>query len=194
MKKTSMRIIREEHAALSAMLQSMHMMVLRGPGEHPAQFFEVLRAMLFYIDEFPERLHHPKETELLFPKVVEHAPGVAEVVAQLDAQHHQGERMARALQHDLQAWEFLGESRRDAFVQSCERYIDFYRSHIRLEETVVLPQAEQSFTAADWDTLDAAFEANRDPLGGKYPVEPAYERLFTRIVNQAPAPIGLGPA
>jgi hemerythrin-like domain-containing protein len=28
----------------------------------------VLRSMMFHIDEFPERLHHPKETELLFPK------------------------------------------------------------------------------------------------------------------------------
>ena len=30
--------------------------------------FSTLRAMLFYIDEFPERLHHPKESDLLFPE------------------------------------------------------------------------------------------------------------------------------
>jgi hemerythrin-like domain-containing protein len=30
------------------------------------QFFDVLRAMLFYVDEFPERLHHPKESALLY--------------------------------------------------------------------------------------------------------------------------------
>jgi len=29
-------------------------------------------------------------------------------------------------------------------------------------------------------------------LTGKYPRDPAYDRLFTRIVSQAPAPIGLG--
>ena len=65
----SIRIIHDEHAALAAMLQSLRMMVKRGPGTDANSFFDVLRAMLFYIDEFPERLHHTKETELLFPPV-----------------------------------------------------------------------------------------------------------------------------
>jgi hypothetical protein len=36
--------------------------------------FDVLRAMLFYIDEFPERLHHTKESELLFPSCANARP------------------------------------------------------------------------------------------------------------------------
>jgi hypothetical protein len=32
-----------------------------------------------------------------------------------------------------------------------------------------------------------------NPLTGKYPREPLYDRLFTRITMHAPAPIGLGP-
>jgi hypothetical protein len=44
----------------------------------------------------------------------------------------------------------------------------------------------------DWKEIDAAFETNCDPLTGQYPRDPMYDRLFTRIVNQAPAPIGLG--
>ena len=42
--------------------------------------------------------------------------------------------------------------------------------------------------------LQAAFATNVDPLNGKYPRDPVYDRLFTKIVNQAPAPIGLGGA
>jgi hypothetical protein len=57
---------------------------------------------------------------------------------------------------------------------------------------VILPEAEQQFSDADWAELDAAFEQNRDPLTGKYPPDPANERLFSRIVMKAPAPIGLG--
>ena len=59
-----LRIIREEQASLSALLRAMEMMIHRGPGDEPHCFFDVLRAMLFYIDEFPERLHHPKESDL----------------------------------------------------------------------------------------------------------------------------------
>ena len=36
--------------------------------------FALLRAMLFYVDEFPERLHHHKEDELLFPRVRARCP------------------------------------------------------------------------------------------------------------------------
>ena len=60
MKHASLQIIHDEHSALAAMLRSMTMMVTRGPEDKPEQFFDVLRAMLFYIDEFPERLHHPR--------------------------------------------------------------------------------------------------------------------------------------
>jgi hypothetical protein len=49
----SIRIIQEEHASLAAMLRSSLMMVQRGPQDQPERFFDVMRAMLFYMDEFP---------------------------------------------------------------------------------------------------------------------------------------------
>jgi hypothetical protein len=54
---SALRTIRDEHAALAAMLQSLLWLIRRGPGDDRARFFDTLRAMLFYIDEFPERLH-----------------------------------------------------------------------------------------------------------------------------------------
>ena len=53
MKKRSLYIIRDEHASLAAMLHAMTQLVERGPLEDAQKFFEVMRAMLFYIDEFP---------------------------------------------------------------------------------------------------------------------------------------------
>ncbi len=176
------------------MLRSMLMMVERGPHDNPDQFFDVLRAMLFYIDEFPERLHHPKESELLFPQVVRAAPSVSAAVQKLENDHINGEKAVRELQHQLLAWELLGESRRPEFAAQCKRYVAFYLEHMRLEETAILPVAEKVLNDAQWQELDAAFEKNCDPLTGKYPPDPAYDRLFTQIVMRAPAPIGLGDA
>jgi hemerythrin-like domain-containing protein len=193
-KHASVRIILDEHASLSAMLRSMQMMVARGPGDHAQRFFDVLRAMLFYIDEFPERLHHPKESDLLFPRVVRAAPSVMATVEQLERDHINGEKAARELQHLLLAWELLGEQRKPEFEAQCQRYVHFYLDHMRLEETVILPEAEKVLTDADWKVLDAAFQQNRDPLAAQHAGDPAYDRLFTRIVRQAPAPIGLGDA
>lgn len=188
----SIRIIREEHAALSAMLQSLRMMIQRGPKDAPERFFDVLRSMLFYIDEFPERLHHTKESALLFPAVAEKSPQCKEVIQQLERDHTKGEANVRELQHLLLAWELLGNSRQTAFELAANRFIDFYMQHMQLEETAVIPAALQVLSPQDWEKLDAAFEKNCDPLTGKYPREPLYDRLFTRITMNAPEPIGLG--
>ena len=192
MSRESLRIIHDEHDALSAMLRSIGMMVDRGPGNDPINFFDVLRAMLFYIDEFPERLHHTKESELLFPPVARLAPETREAIERLEKDHQHGESAVRELQHLLLAWELIGDARRSAFDAAAKRYLAFYLEHMRLEETVILPAAQKVLSDADWVELDAAFATNCDPLTGKYPRDPAYDRLFTKIVSQAPAPIGLG--
>jgi hemerythrin-like domain-containing protein len=190
--QSSIQIIHDEHTALASMLRSIGMMLDRGPGSNPQAFFEVMRAMLFYIDEFPEQRHHPKETELLFPPVARLAPETREAIAQLDQEHARGEVAVRELLHQLLAWELLGETRREAFETATRRYLDFYLAHMRLEETVVLPAAMRVLSEEDWRVIDAAFETNCDPLTGQYPRDPIYDRLFTQIVTQAPAPIGLG--
>ena len=188
----SLQIIRDEHASLAAMLQSMRMLVEMGPHESRRNFFDVLRAMLFYIDEYPERLHHPKESNLLFPKVVKASPKVLGAVDRLERDHMYSEKAARELQHLLLSWELLGPSRRAAFEEAFRKYVDFYLDHMHLEEQVILPEAEKVLAAEDWAEIDAAFEKNADPLTGKYPPATEYEKLFSLIVQRAPAPIGLG--
>ena len=188
----SLHIIRDEHASLAAMLQSMRMLVERGPDDSRKNFFDVLRAMLFYIDEYPERLPHPKESNLLFPKVVKASPKVLGAIDRLERDHMYSEKAARDLQHQLLSWELLGASRRAAFEEAFKKYVDFYLEHMHLEEEVILPEAEKTLNAQDWAEIDAAFEKNADPLTGKYPPTAEYEQLFSLIVQRAPAPIGLG--
>lgn len=191
MEPEALRVIRAEHQALSAMLRSLTMMigVARDRREPPP--FDVLRAMLFYIDEFPERLHHPKESQLLFPKVRERRPELGAVLDALDADHHRGEASIRELQHRLLAYELLGNARRLEFEAAAERYVERYLRHMAVEEAEVLPAARQALDAADWDALDEAFAANRDPLAGHDP-SGEYAPLFRKILMTAPAPVGLG--
>ena len=194
MTRPALQVIRDEHAAVSAVLRSMLQMMERDPDEQPERFFDVLRAMLFYIDEFPERRHHPKESDLLFPKIARVAPELMEVISHLEADHLSGESRVRELQHLLLAWELLGDSRRAAFQEAASRYVEFYLNHMRTEETELLPVAQKLLSERDWAELNAAFATHADdPLvSGDH--DPVYDRLFTRIVMRAPAPIGVGPA
>lgn len=191
MRHASLTIIRDEHQALAAMLRSLSMLLDLSRREQQLPNFELLRAMLFYIDEFPERLHHTKETQLLFPRLRERCPDLATVLDTLDADHAQGEHAIRELEHALLAFEMMGEPRRAAFEAAAERYVSLYLTHMGTEENLVLPAAEKHLQAQDWAELDAAFLANRDPLTGHEP-DQEYRPLFTRILNTAPAPIGLG--
>ena len=116
--------IRKEHASLSAVLRSLLLLLDKGPGDAPEAFFDSMRAMLFYIDEIPERLHHPKESRLLFPLVLQRAPEVAPVLAQLEQDHAGGEAAVRQLQHLLLAWELMGEPRRAPFANNADPLCD----------------------------------------------------------------------
>ena len=190
MRHLALDVIRDEHQALAAMLRSLSLLLQQSRREGRLPPFDVLRAMLFYIDEFPERLHHTKESELLFPKVRARAPELAAVLEKLERDHVAGERAIRELEHLLLAFEVMGEPRREAFEAAAERYIAHYLEHMGREETDIIPAAKRLLTEADWAELDAAFAANKDPLTGHEP-EDGYRPLFRKIVNSAPAPIGL---
>jgi hemerythrin-like domain-containing protein len=191
MKTTALDILREEHQALAAMLQSMLALIEQARQRGQAPDFGVLQAMMLYIDEFPERLHHTKESELLFPMVREKAPELAAVLDQLDRDHAAGEKAIRSLEHALLAYQVLGAARQAEFEEAAKRYVDFYLRHMAVEESQILPAARRLLSTEDWKLLDQAFAAHRDPLTGHEPDE-EFRPLFTRIVNSAPAPIGLG--
>jgi len=192
MSRPALQVIRDEHAAVSAVLRSLLQMLERDPDEESERYFDVLRAMLFYIDEVPERRHHPKESDVLFPKLLRVAPQLMPVIKKLEDDHMAGEHRVRELQHLLLAWELLGDSRRPAFDEAARKYVRFYLEHMRTEETELLPVAQEALSEEDWAQLNAAFHAKGDPFASG-DRDPVYDRLFTRIVMRAPAPIGLGP-
>lgn len=191
-------IIRHEHGALSAMLRSISLLLAEHRKRGTLPDFTVLRAMLFYVDEFPERLHHTKESRLLFPMLRRRSSEAAAVLDRLDRDHAGGEHAIRELEHLLLGFEMMGgtvhgEDRRQRFETAVAKYIDFYLEHMRVEETQILPLAERVLSAADWKELDVAFLQNRDPLVGDE-ADGVYRDLFKKILMTLPAPLGLGSA
>jgi len=194
----TLRIIRDEHSSLSAVLRSIGLLLTESRRHNLAPDFRVLRAMLFYIDEFPEKVHHTKETALLFPKIRARSTEAAGVIDRLDGDHARSHRAVLDLEHDLLALEMMSEAadapaRRARFEEATQAYIAGYLDHMRTEEVEILPLAERVLTAADWAELDTAFMHNRDPLTHREG-DDAFRPLFKRILMTLPAPLGLGPA
>jgi hemerythrin-like domain-containing protein len=194
----TLRIIRDEHSSLSAVLRSIGLLLSESRRHGVVPDFLVLRAMLFYIDEFPEKVHHTKETALLFPKIRARSTEAEAVIERLDGDHARSHRAVLDLEHDLLALEMMSDApdapaRRVRFEDQMHAYIAGYLEHIRTEEVEILPLAERVLTPADWAELDAAFMHNRDPLTHR-DGDDAFRPLFKRILMTLPAPLGLGPA
>ena len=188
--RSAIDVIRSEHRSLSAVLQALKQLAddLQDASLRPE--YGVFHAMLEYIDQYPERLHHPKEDQYLFARLEERAAQARPLVAQLRAEHVEGARLVRELEHALAALEIGYAGSVGAFRAAVDAYAKFHWEHMRKEERELLPLAERHLTRADWDEVDAAFAGNTDPIADLR--EQDFDRLFTRIVGLAPAPVGLG--
>jgi len=188
----AVRIIRDEHRSISAVLSGLIELVrlARRPGVQPG--FAAFRAMIHYIDEFPERLHHPKEDHYLFARLAERAPQARPLIEELRQEHVQGAALVRELESALIAYEVDGAPGLPAFDAAVNAYARFHWDHMRKEEEQLLPLAEQHLTAADWRWIEDAFAGNHDPIADLR--ERDFEQLYSRIVSLAPTPVGLGDA
>ena len=180
------RIIHQEHQRLGAVIHAMTHFV-RGIGDgDSAPPLKVFRAMLLYIADFPEKMHHPKEDEL-FALLQKRTATVDDTIAELERQHAQGEALVRTLEHQLTRYELQGGAAAEVFFKAVEDYAAFYFGHMRMEEEIILPAIVKFLTPEDWRASDMAFTANESSADSE-----SLEQLFSMIANITPAPIGLG--
>lgn len=179
------RLIQQEHINLTSVIHCMQQFVRAlGQDGTPADL-KVMRAMLLYVIDYPERVHHPKEEEHLFARLRQRSRDVDSTLDELTRQHVRGTTLTRELEHALARYEFQGAPALPALRLLVEEYGKFFFEHMRLEEDVVLPAALRHLTEADWIVIDLAFSANGDPLTGA-PIQNNYTRLYQLIVHARP--------
>jgi hemerythrin-like domain-containing protein len=189
---TAANVIRSEHRSIAAVLHGLQYLIGEIRAGKSTPRFDVLRAMVHYIDAFPERQHHPKEDRYLFALVRQRTREADDALDRLEQEHRQGAQMIRDLEQALLRYEEGGSGFFEQFAKRATEYADFHWHHMREEEEGILPLAERVLTAQDWKTIDEAFAGNGDPLLGAE-AKRDYQQLFTRIVMLAPPPIGVGP-
>jgi len=188
--KESIGILKSEHRSISAVLLGLKHLAEMAQDSRVKPEFQVFRSMLRYIDEYPERLHHPKEDEHLFARLVMRHPEAGRLVDELKAEHVQGAQLVRELERKLVFFEEGWPEGAAEFLGVVDAYADFHWKHMRKEEVELLPLAEKYFTDDDWRAIDRAFRTNEDPIARIQ--ERDFQTLFSRIATFAPAPVGLG--
>lgn len=183
-------ILKGEHRSISAVVSGLKDLARMAHDASARPDFTVFRAMLRYIDEYPERLHHPKEDEYLFARLAVRYPGAMPLIKELEAEHVEGAKLVRELERSLLFLEDRWPVGAREFRDLVDGYAQFHWSHMRKEEEKILPLAEAHLTESDWEAIGDAFAGNHDPIADLR--EKDFQVLFSRIASIAPAPVGLG--
>jgi len=183
--RNAIAVILREHEQLSTVVEGMRHFVRLLAAGAPVPGLMVFRAMLYYIREYPEQVHHPKEDRYLFTPLRQRTDEFDHVLDQLESQHARGEMKVRDLERALTRYELKGAPALRTLRALMDEYAEFYADHRCLEETLILPAATRLLTNDDWAEADAAFGANRDPFEG-VKLENDLDKLFAMIVKAIP--------
>jgi hemerythrin-like domain-containing protein len=183
---SAIAIIRQEHRSLALLVHSLRQFML-DVGAHKADAdYHLVAMMLYYIDTFPDRCHHPKEDEHLFKRLRLRTADANEVLDRLQEEHAVFARMMAGMVQSFVHWQAGAPNGLRPFLQAVNAYADALRNHMELEENQVLAVARAALSADDWRAIDDAFRANDDPLFGTHARE-EFAKLRMRIANQLPA-------
>jgi branched-chain amino acid transport system ATP-binding protein len=189
----ALRILSAEHRSMWRLLEALE--VLRDGisqrGERPDA--DLFGLVLDYLEAYIARIHHPKEEDCLYRTLRERAAVALPILDELEGEHRKGPELVAGLRHALLTFarEFPGG--RDEFVRRLDEYIRYGQEHIKKEEAKLMPLARRMLKAADWEVIDRGCFDPEHPLYGE-PAQEEFRALWTRIVNLAPDPIGLGLA
>lgn len=193
MLNSALSTIHDEHRSLAAVVHGLRYLVRECRLKNTSPDFKVLWAMIFYLDEFPEKLHHPKESAYLFARLRQRTHEADSIIAELEEQHQAGGKHVRDLELALGQLEAGLPDGLEKFSAAVDTFADEILKHMALEESILIPLARKHLTAEDWVEIGAAFSDNGDPRFDAG-VDHECRDLFSRIVNLAPPPIGVGPA
>lgn len=173
--------IKDEHRSLAAVVQALQRLV---SDDSPSADPTLLRAMIFYIETFSERLHHPKEESQLFARLRERTSECDAVIDALTLEHRAGTALFERLRAAVAAHSSTDAGTRGALLVAVTEYTEAQWRHMAAEEQLILPAASRHLLSSDWTAIAAAFDDNADPRFGMYANEP-FEHLATKLLNLA---------
>lgn len=172
----------EEHARFARLLDllDVQLAVFHEGGEPD---YEVMREIVWYLHEYADRYHHPRE-DAVFARLVHRDPGMGLPVNRLLQEHRviaaEGQELIRILD-DIAAGAVVPRTSVEA---AAATYLVYYRHHLAAEESEVIPRAAKSLTPQDWEAVAAAALVGEDPLFGDN-FDARYEELRQLVLSEA---------
>ena len=176
--------IKMEHRSLGTVLHTMRGLLKKIAAGHAAADFGLLAVALYYIDDFPQRCHHPKEDEYLFKRLRLRTSEFDPVLDRLQSEHARSTRVVCDLHRKLVHYQAGASDGLRHFQEAVDNYAADMLAHFLLEDDVLV-RARDVLTEDDWELIARAFTTNDDPLFGDNR-RLVFSQLFNRIQLLAP--------
>lgn len=181
--------IRQEHHALDSVLMVLQRLLHDVDERCSEPDFPLFAAALYYIDDFPERCHHPKEDQYLFDVLRRRTTRYDSQLDELQGEHVRSAQMVGYLHRTLVHYLGGAPDGLKRFRDAVDAYAELLRDHMHKEDRL-LESMPGHFADADWNAIASAFDTNDDPMFGANRRE-EFDRLFHRIQNLLPRKLKL---
>jgi hemerythrin-like domain-containing protein len=150
--------LRKEHGIimrLFAVLQSIGEMIDR----HDAGMDAHLEQIMEFLTVFVDRCHHRKEEEIFFPELVRSKiPDEGEMVGVLVSEHLAGREIMEGMRRALDRRKQQVDEASPEFADVSNRYVKLFRQHIRRENGILFPMANERLSADRQEQISKGFQ------------------------------------
>jgi hemerythrin-like domain-containing protein len=180
-------VLMTEHRAIERMLAVLEEAARRLEGGERMRA-DLFREAVDFVRNFADRCHHGKEEDNLFPRMEARGiPRGGGPLAVMLFEHDQGRDYVRAIADAIDAYENGEPSAARATAQNARGYVNLLREHIRKEDNVLYPMAEQALTPGDDQELVQRFEQIETEIMG-----PGVHERYHALLDDLERELGLG--
>ena len=158
-------MLRGEHENFSKVLSALeHQIETFDRAGEPD--YDLIGKIIDYFMVFPDVAHHPAE-DMIYHQLLARDVRTATLIGNLETEHAHLRDLIGLV--DITVREVLMdvELPRVKLVDLARGFVEFFRSHMLMEEMRFFPAAERALTAKDWAVIEAELKQPSDPLFGR---------------------------
>ncbi|MBN1773643.1 MAG: hemerythrin domain-containing protein [Deltaproteobacteria bacterium] len=154
----AIRTLTEEHRVILQVVDALEACATRVEREQRVERADVARFETFF-REFTDVCHHGKEEDILFAALADSGfPTATGPLAVMRADHDRGRRLVRRIRELAEKPEQWEAADFEAFAGAAHAFAALLRDHIRREDEVLYPMAEEHLSRAQLRQVDELFQ------------------------------------
>lgn len=175
--------LHQEHQAILAVVLALDDWVLQAPKQGAGADLLYLESTLQYLQTYALQVHHPKEEQFLYARLLLRAPASEGLIHDVTEQHQRAQQALGEALAQLQS--VMSEGGGDVALLYHDVLALTRRVHrmVAFEETHVLPLARQHLQEDDWDALRTPYHRHQGdtPADEALVQETLTRQVFTRM-------------